>query len=456
MSGREKRERILLVDDDDAFRAVLARELRRRGFEVETAASGATALDLAAARPPAVVLLDLRLGDMDGIDVLRRLIDSGLAAGVILLTGHGTIDSAIQAIKLGAYDYLEKPCPVDKIEMTIRKALEHLGLLARQSVLEDGLRPPDPRREMVGSGPAFQRLMDQAERVAPTDAAVLIQGETGSGKEMVARLIHTLSPRSDRPFVAVNCAALHEDLLLSELFGHEKGAFSGALRRKHGLFEVADGGTLFLDEIGDTSPASQAVLLRALETGRFRRVGGTEEIAVDVRLISATNRDLGDPGESRFREDLYYRLATVRIDVPPLRERREDLPLLIEHFCSLQNLRSGRRSRFSREAMAALLNYDWPGNVRQLIHVVEQAFILSRRRILPLEVLPPDLRQPEAPAADPDQELVPLDVVEWRHIRKVLAAVDGNRARAAAILGISERTLYRLIARHQEGGRESD
>ena len=273
-----------------------------------------------------VILLDLRLPDMDGIEVLQELRRREAPAGVVLLTGHGTVDTAIQAIRLGAHDYLEKPCPIEKVEMTLRKTREHLGLLRRQRILQDGYSPADVRPGLVGASPAFEGMMRAVRRIGAADATTLILGETGVGKDLVAKLVHAESPRRDAPYVVVDCAALHEELLQSELFGHEKGAFSGAGRLKHGLFEVADGGTLFLDEVGETNPDIQASLLRVLESGRFRRLGGTREIAVDVRVISATNRNLEAAiAKRRFREDLYFRLSTLTVEVPPLRDRREDI-----------------------------------------------------------------------------------------------------------------------------------
>jgi len=273
-----KAVRVLLIDDDDAFRGVMASELTRRGYAVVAVASGREALEQAAHTAVDVTLLDLRLPDMDGIEVLGRLRErNSSSSGVVVLTAHGTIDTAIRAIRLGAHDYLEKPCPIEKLEMAIQKTCEHVRLLQRQRVLEDGYATPNVASGLVGTSPAFSKLLENVARMARTDAATLLLGETGVGKEVVAKLLHAQSPRAEAPFVVVDCAALHEELLQSEIFGHEKGAFTGATRQKHGLFEVAHGGTVFLDEIGDTSPDIQAKLLRVLETGRFRRLGGTEE-----------------------------------------------------------------------------------------------------------------------------------------------------------------------------------
>ncbi|MFQ5748028.1 MAG: sigma-54-dependent transcriptional regulator [Planctomycetota bacterium] len=444
--------RVLLIDDDDAFRQVMTSELSRRKYLVSSAANGGTALEGKTASQADVILLDLHLPDMDGIEVLKRLRKKEIPGGVVVLTGHGTIDTAIQAIRLGAYDYLEKPCPIEKVEMAIQKTCEHLGLLARQRVLQDGYSPPDLRHGLIGASPAFRKMCRTVKRIAQTDATTLILGETGVGKDMVATLLHTQSSRKDAPYVVVDCAALHEDLLQSELFGHEKGAFSGAARRKHGLFEVAHEGTLFLDEVGDTSQDIQAKLLRVLETGRFRRLGGTEEIAVNVRVVSATNRNLMDAMEKgRFRKDLYFRLSTMTVEIPPLRKRPEDVPLLLDHFIDRFNRRFSRSSRLGEDARQALLHYDWPGNVRELIHVLEQAIVLSDERV-GIGDLPERIRVHSSgkTCRESLNGLPSLQEVERRHTQAVLEAVGGRRAEAARILGISERNLYRLIKKHGE------
>jgi DNA-binding NtrC family response regulator len=452
VSRAPKDVRVLLVDDDPAFRRVMAAELTRRGYGVVAVSSGAEALAQAPEVGADVTLLDLRLPDMDGIQVLERLRERNPSGGVVVLTGHGTIDTAIRATRLGAYDYLEKPCPIGKLEMAIDKTWEHVNLLRRQRVLEDGYAVPNVASGLVGASPAFRKLMDNVARIARTNATTLILGETGVGKDVVARLLHAQSPRGEASFVVVDCAALHEELLQTELFGHEKGAFTGATRRKHGLFEVASGGTTFLDEVGDTSPDIQAKLLRVLESGRFRRLGGTEEIAVDVRIIAATNRDLRQAiSRGHFREDLFYRLATFTVEVPPLRERREDIRLLVEHFTERFNARFSLSKRFSPEAMDALVRYAWPGNVRELLHVVEQTVVLCDSEVIGLADLPPSIRGSAAePLGDAGiGEMLTLREVERRHIFSVLAKVGGNRAEAARILGTSERSCYRLLEKYR-------
>jgi DNA-binding NtrC family response regulator len=449
----DKNIRVLLVDDDPAFRRAMGTELARRGYSVETRASAEEALDPAASADVDVILLDLRLPDKDGLEVLEELRRRAVPAGIVVLTGHGTIDTAVRAIRVGAYDYLEKPCPIAKLEMAIQKTHEHVRLITRQRVLEDGYAVPDRGVEFVGESAANRKLMDAVARIARSDSTTLILGETGVGKELVATLLHTQSARREAPFVAVNCAALHDELFQTEVFGHEKGAFTGADRLKHGLFEVASGGTIFLDEVGDTSHESQAKLLRVLETGRFRRLGGTREIAVDVRVVAATNRDLTQAtARGHFREDLYYRLATFTLTIPPLRTRPEDIPSLVEHFVARFNRRFSCVKRMDEAALDALGRHTWPGNVRELIHVIEQSFVLCDGDVIQAEDLPAGLRPevPQAPHADGD-DIPSLREVQRRHIQWVLTKVGGNRAKAAHALGMSERTFYRLLERHRGG-----
>lgn len=447
MTSTRKAVRVLLVDDDDEFRRVMSGELVRRGYAVNSVGSGAAALAQAAEAD--VIVLDLRLPDIDGIEVLKKLRSAEVPAGVLMLTGHGTIDTAIQAVRLGAYDYLEKPCPLDRMDMAIQKAHEHLRLVERQRVLEDGYTAPDIGPEFIGQSPALEKVRQAITRIAPTDSTTLILGETGVGKEMVARLVHAQSRRRERPFIVVDCAALHEHLLQSELFGHEKGAFTGAARLKHGLFEVGNTGTIFLDEVGEMSPEVQAKLLRVLETGRFRRLGGTKEIAVDVRVISATNRDLRSAiARGHFREDLFFRLASLTIEIPPLRERRDDVRALVEHFTDQFNLRFSRSKRFSPAAMEALLRYRWPGNVRELTHAVQQSIVLTDRDVIEPEDLPAAITLGGAGSAPDTDETLSLREAQRRHVLSVMERMGGNRAQAARILQISERNLYRLLRRY--------
>ena len=439
---------VLLVDDDDAFRTVLAAEMEHLGFRVVTARSGEEAVALLFEHQPDVILLDLRLPDLSGLDVLKLAREKSPKSEVIMLTGHGSIDTAIESIRMGASDYVSKPCPLDELEIRIRRALERQTLRRQATLLEHGLAPPDPSDWFIGRSPSFRKMLGLAERVAPSDSTVLITGETGSGKEMVAKLLHAHSPRSERPFVVVECAALQEELLQSELFGHERGAFTGASRSKPGLFEVANGGTIFLDEIGEVSQATQVKLLRVLDNSTFRHVGGTAEISVDVRVLAATNRDLSALVEQGlFREDLYYRVSTIIVRVPPLRERQGDIDLLAEHFVTTFNARFSQRKRIGEAALALLRHHDWPGNVRELSHAVEHAMVVCPGDEIQPEHLPVALRDPSAhPGGVATEGSLPsLAEMERVHIARVLQSVGGHRANAARILGISERNLYRKL-----------
>jgi two-component system response regulator HydG len=448
---------ILLVDDDDPFRRVLGGELERLGFSVSGAGTGADALQMLPKLDPDIVLLDLQLPDMGGLEVLKGIREHHGIAEVIMLTGHGSIDTAIESIRAGAFDYLAKPCPLDELEVRIQRALERRSLRRRANLLERGLTPPDLGTSFVGDTPEFRNLVHLIERVAPSNSTVLITGETGSGKEMVAKLIHARSERRHRPFVVVECAALQESLLQSELFGHERGAFTGADRAKPGLFEVAHGGTIFLDEIGEISQATQVKLLRVLDTSTFRHVGGTAEIKVDVRVVAATNRDLeAMVRQGAFREDLYYRLSTITVKIPPLRDRRPDIGLLAGHFVQMLNERFGARKVLSTAALDVLRRHDWPGNVRELLHVVESAMVVCEGEEILSEHLPAALQQPAAaspqpaaPASPDDSHLQTLEDLERAHIERVLRATHGHRGQAAQILGISERNLYRKLQEYQ-------
>jgi DNA-binding NtrC family response regulator len=442
---------LLIVDDDDALRGLLARELSRSGHQVAVAADAAQCFARVQESEPDVALLDLMLPDRPGIDVLRSLRQERPGLEVVVLTAHGTIDTALAAMKLGAFDYLRKPCHLQELEITLQRAYERRRLAEENARLRDGLSLGGLGPELVGHGPAFEDLRRLVAKVAASDSTVLVRGETGTGKELIARSIHRLSPRRGEPFVVVDCAALHENLLQSELFGHEQGAFTGATRRKHGLFEAADGGTVFLDEIGDVSPAVQAGLLRVLETSSFRHLGGTQEVRVNVRLVAATNRALERlMEEGKFRRDLYFRLNAIHIDIPPLRLRRGDIPVLVEHFVAQANARHGTHKKVSPAATELLRRYDWPGNVRELRHAIERSLVLADADLIRPADLPEELRQAVgASRLDAGQPSgLALADVERRHIARVLAEVDGHRARAAQLLGISERNLYRKIQEH--------
>jgi DNA-binding NtrC family response regulator len=444
---------VLLVDDDATFRQVMANELTRLGYQIEGAGTGEEAVRRIAASEPDVVLLDLRLPGMNGLDVLKAIHTSAPATEVVMLTGHGSIDTAIESIRIGAFDYVVKPCPLDELHIRIQRAIERRSLRQRANLLERGLTPPDLGSSFIGESPEFRRLLKLIELVAPSDGTVLITGETGAGKERVAKLIHARSPRRFRPFVVVECATLQESLLESELFGHERGAFTGADRGKPGLFEVANGGTIFLDEIGEVSPATQTKLLRVLDTSTFRHVGGTGEIRVDVRILTATNRDVSAMvRQGLFREDLFYRLSTITVEVPPLRARGADVELMAQHFVTTLNERFGSGKQISEEALQLLRRHNWPGNVRELLHVVEAAMVLCEGNCVLPEHLPAtfrNLRVAAVPSFSSNGASLPtLEQAEREHIRLALEASNGHRGNAARILGISERNLYRKLHEH--------
>ena len=441
--------RVLMVDDDDGFRGALAAAMGARGFAVTPVPNGSAALAWLRAHECDLVLLDLKLPDMSGLEVLERIRERSSAIEVILLTGHGTIDTAVSAMRSGAFHFLTKPCSPDEVEVTLMKAMERRALVERTTVLQQALAIPDLADTFIGRSAPFQEILRLIDRLAQVDSSVLILGETGVGKELVAKLIHSRGGRSRHPFVVVDCSNLHEELLQSELFGHEKGAYTGAAALKHGLFEVADKGTIFLDEVGDVSPSLQAKLLRVIETGIFRRLGGTVELKVDVRILAATNRHLGDMvAQGHFREDLYYRLNTIHIDVPPLRERPEDIACLAAHFVARFNRKFGQRKELSPEVVDALVRYAWPGNIRQLINVIEQMVVMADEETMTPAHLPPMLRA-SAGAAMPrplaDAAIVPLRDIERQYIEFVIKQFNGHRANAARALGIGERSLYRKL-----------
>src|SRR5579871_5159179 len=380
--------KLLIVDDDDDLRDDLLHLFRKQGHEVTAAVSGEDALNKASHARFDVALLDLHLPGISGIDLLTQLKEQQPELEALMLTAHSSIETAVEAMRKGAYDYLTKPFRTSDLEIHVEKAFEKVQLQRRQQQWLQQLSYESPRYRLVGSSPALRKVVALIEKVAATDATVLVRGASGTGKELVARALHTNSPRRTRPLVTINCAALQENLLESELFGHEKGAFTGAVAAKPGLVEVAEGGTLFIDEIGEMAPGLQAKLLRVLEDGHYRRVGGTQESRADVRIVAATNRKLDEEIKNgKFREDLYYRLNVVSIFLPPMRERREDIPLLIEHFLTTRQI-GPLRSRIDAEALKALTAYSWPGNVRELANVLERAQILAEGHVITREDLP--------------------------------------------------------------------
>jgi len=440
-------EHILVVDDEPAIQAALRGVLEDEGYRVTAVGSGAQALAVLADEAPEVVLLDVWMPGMDGLETLVQIKQLRPETVVVMISGHGTIETAVRATRLGAWDFIEKPLSLEKTLLTVSRALEHGRLARENAALRARLAP---RLEIIGESTAIKHLREQIATAAPSNGRVLIQGENGSGKELVARAIHALSARREGPFVEVNCAAIPEELIESELFGHEKGAFTGALSRRRGRFELADGGTLFLDEIGDMSLRTQAKVLRALEEQAFERVGGRETIKVDVRVIAASNRDLPALiAAGRFREDLYYRLNVIPIEVPPLRERREDIPLLIEHFIRVFCAENGKRVKtVAPDALAYFMTYDWPGNVRELRNMVERLVIMAPRDVIGVEDLPAPLRPKEAPPAGEARERSlreARDQFERAYILAELRANDWNMTRTAERLGIERSHLYRKI-----------
>ena len=441
------KKQVLVVDDDRVFNRLLVEQIADLGLDCMGALNWKEASERLLETEPDLIFLDLKLPDAD----TPKLVESLSAQyPVVVLTGYGSIRNAVSLIQAGAVEYLTKPVGLDELEIIIRRELDSAELRSRNAFYRRQLesRRPGP---LVGNSRAMHEVLDLIEAVAPTDATVLIQGESGTGKEMVAQALHRSSARCGREMVTVDGGTLQETLFESEIFGHERGAFTGADRQKKGLIEEAEGSTLFLDEIGETSPAIQAKLLRVLETNTFRRLGGTRTLRADVRFVVASNRELGEMSEAgSFRSDLYFRLASFVIRVPPLRERREDIPLLAEHF--LQRFARGIERELTADALKLLMAYDWPGNVRELRNLVERAVILAGRdrRIRAEHFGPLVARRSDAVVLAFDHE-PSLGEIEKEHLRRTLLRHGGNRARAAAVLGISERNIYRLIKEYGLG-----
>jgi len=434
--------RILIVDDETKLGLLLSSALKKAGYEADFVDTAEAALNKIAAGYD-VVLTDIRMPGMDGMELLRRIKSEHPEVVVVMMTAHGTVKSAVEAMKAGAYDYLLKPFSTDELLMLVERIEGELQL-ARE--VEYHRREEQKRfGELVGQSAAMRRVFDLISRVAPSDATVLILGETGTGKELVARAIHQRSPRAKKPFVAINCAAITETLLESELFGYERGAFTGADRRKPGMFELASGGTLFLDEIAEMPPTLQAKLLRVLQEKVVYHLGGTTPIPVDVRIIAATNKDLKQlVREKKFREDLYFRLAVFPIQLPPLRERRQDIPLLVENYLA----RRGASAKVSPEAMELLMGYDYPGNVRELENILERALILSGGK----DILPEHLPELEEIPSGEDILPVPgettLAELEKKMLLAALEKAGGNKSKAARLLGITRRMLYTRLKKY--------
>jgi two-component system response regulator HydG len=440
---------ILIADDEGSHRLMLRAHLEREGFEIVEASDGDEAVARVTERLFDLVLMDIRMPKIDGLEALKRIKEINSEIPIIMMTAYGSIDSAVEALKAGAEDYLTKPLDIDELIIKVKKAI-HYRQLEEETVLQKerlGIR--FDLSSIIGTSSAMKDLFETLSMVAPTEATVLLLGESGTGKELVANAIHQNSPRKDKPYVKVNCAALPETLLESEVFGHEKGAFTGAIEKKKGRFERADGGSMFLDEIGEMSLPTQTKILRVLQEREFEAVGGTKTIKVDVRIITATNKNLEEEvKQGRFREDLYYRLNVVPITIPPLRERSEDIPLLAEHFLRIYSEKNKREIRgFDPTVIDAFVSYDWPGNVRELENIVERTVIMSPGDTIRLDNLPPPIAGSQQ-TGDQGDRIPPstsLKDVERETIVKVLRQTGGNRTKAASILGITRKTLQNKI-----------
>jgi DNA-binding NtrC family response regulator len=443
-------ERVLIVEDEPAARVGLEQLLKSWGFMAESAADGEEALEKVTTFRPAIVITDLVMPRMDGLELLRALYQQGADVTTLLLTAQGTVETAVEAMKEGAYDYLTKPVDLQRLKILLDKIVERMETLREVKALRRQLREHGTFGTMIGNSPEMRKIYSVVEQAAPTGASVLITGESGTGKELVAQTIHQLSPRTSHPFVAINCAAIPETLLESEIFGHEKGAFTGAADRRQGCFELADHGTLFLDEIGEMTPATQVKLLRVLQERTFRRLGGRTEQSVDVRVIAATNVEpLHAVQQGKLREDLFYRLNVFSFRLPPLRERKEDLPLLIQAFITEFNQRNQKNiAGVDHQAMRLLEHYMWPGNVRELRNVIERATILAPGPFIETKHLPPVLNDERPVQHQPQVALAPGTTVEEAERRLILMTLEhtrDNKTRAAEILGISLKTLHNKL-----------
>jgi DNA-binding NtrC family response regulator len=451
---RNEKARLLVVDDEPIALRNLERVLLKEGYEVSTASSGQSALRLLRQKAFDVVLTDLKMEKVDGMHVLKRCKELDPDAEVILITGYAAVETAIEAMKQGAYHYVAKPFKLDEVRKIAQEAVEKVALKKENRRLRESVESFRDRVDIVTQDPGMLKVLDTARDVTPTDCNILVTGESGTGKELVARYIHRHSRRSAATFLAVNCGAFTEELLTSELFGHEKGAFTGAAARKKGLIEMADGGTLFLDEITEMSPAMQVRLLRVLQEKEFIRVGGTETVRVDVRFVAATNRNVQEAVASgEFRQDLYYRLNVVTLSLPPLAQRRDDIPMLAHFFLRKHSQLMGKRvESISEEVMQILSGYEFPGNVRELENVVERGVALARGGVLDTAHLPEDLRRMGLKVFRREAGNIPsLEAQERAYIQWVLKEVDGNRSRAAAVLGIDRVSLWRKLKRYRIG-----
>ncbi len=460
----EQQAKILVVDDDRAVLRAVSETLKRAGHLVVSVSDPLEGVTAAEDPAVEVAVVDIRMPNLSGLDLLKSFKRSREDLEVVVMTGHATVETAMEAVRNGAFDYLTKPFEhIDQLTLTVARALERRRLRRRVVEVENVLAPTGSVDGMVGNSPVMRAVFKMVEAVAPTDTTVLIRGESGSGKELVARALHLRSPRKNKPFVAVNCSALSETLLDSELFGHVKGAFTGALAQKRGLFEAAHGGTLFLDEIGDVPLATQVRLLRALQEGEIKRVGANESIPVDVRVIAATHVNLEDARkQGRFRDDLYFRLSVIPLTLPSLRERPEDVPLLARHFLTRFSTRMGKKlSGFSPDALASLSRYSWPGNVRELENVVERAVVLSPGPVVEMENLPAEIQSAKRPASVDvtflrltemgfaQAKALSVAAFERRYLSTLLERTGGNISQAALAAGMDRSNFKRLLREHE-------
>ncbi|MEE8553366.1 MAG: sigma-54 dependent transcriptional regulator [Desulfobacterales bacterium] len=455
-----KTTKILIVDDDPGHLTTLKTITKSWGYTVETANDGVVAVDTVKSGPVDLILMDVRMTNMSGIEALGQIKDYNPSIPVIIMTAYSSVESAVEALKSGAYDYLIKPLDFEVLKLAIERASEHAGLKEENRALKEHLRSDYDIANIIGRSQPMKKLMDMMSMVAPSEATVLITGESGTGKELIARSLHFNSPRKEKPLVVVNCASIAETLLESELFGHEKGAFTGADKRREGRFMQANHGTIFLDEIGETSPTMQAKLLRVLQEKELQRVGGEETIKVDLRIVAATNRNLeADVANGRFREDLFYRLNVMNLNVPPLKERQEDIPLLAQHF--LEKFADKNRKTvkgFVPLAVDMLLNYDWPGNIRELENAIERAVILLTgehitEKQLPLNITKkyPDLSTSPIAAAPVLDGTRSMEEIEKEAILATLKASGGNKSETARRLGITRKTLHNKLKNYGLG-----
>jgi two-component system response regulator AtoC len=449
----KKDGRILIVDDEETFRYMLTSLIEAEGYGAQAAADGVQGINAVQAKAFDVALLDVKMPKVDGVEVLKFIKEYSPDTEAIMVTAVGDVRLAVDCMKLGAYDYITKPFSTEELLGTIDRALERKKLLRENILMKQELSRYVGSAEIIGQSPVFQKVLEVAARVAPTESTILVQGPSGTGKELIANFIYKNSSRSTSPFVALNCASIPDSLIESEIFGHEKGAFTDAKAMKQGLVEIANGGTLFLDEVGDISLIVQPKLLRFVQTGEFRRVGGNKVLKSDVRIISATNKDLSEEVRSgRFREDLLYRLNVITIEIPPLQDRKEDVPLLVDWFLK-NKLKTKTQIQISPKALEILMKYDWPGNVRELENVVERAAILSSDNMIQPHDLSLPLRATMLSSALKEEDVlggpIPMREVERLHIQGVLKNTGGSKSKTAKILGISLKTLYNKINQFQ-------